>query len=56
MTQWPGLRAVEVLERIGTPEARQVLAKLADGAPEARLTQEAKASLQRLAKRSAPGP
>ncbi len=45
------LRAVEVLERIGTPEAREVLQMLAKGAPEARLTQEAKASLERLAKR-----
>jgi hypothetical protein len=46
------LRAVEVLEQIGTPEARQVLQTLAQGAPEARLTQEAKASLDRLAKRA----
>ncbi len=46
------LRALEVLEHIGTPEARKVLEKLAQGAPEARLTQEAKASLQRLEKRA----
>ncbi len=45
------LRAVEALEHIGTPEARQVLQTLADGAPTARLTREAKASLQRIAKR-----
>jgi hypothetical protein len=50
------LRAVEVLETIGTPEARQVLERLARGVPEARLTQEAKASLERLAKRSAARP
>jgi hypothetical protein len=46
----PTLRAIEVLERIGTAEARAVLAKLAGGAPEARLTLEAKASLERLAR------
>jgi HEAT repeat protein len=46
------LRALVVLEHIGTPEAREVITTLAKGAPEARLTQEAKASLQRLAKRS----
>jgi WD40 repeat protein len=42
------LRALEVLEQIGDREARQVLESLAAGAPEARLTQEAKASLGRL--------
>jgi RNA polymerase sigma factor (sigma-70 family) len=49
-----GVRAVEVLERIGSAEARQVLAKLAKGAAEARLTREAKASLERLTRRSSP--
>jgi RNA polymerase sigma factor (sigma-70 family) len=47
------LRAVEVLERIGTSEARHLLEKLAQGAAEARLTREAKASLERLAQRPA---
>jgi RNA polymerase sigma factor (sigma-70 family) len=42
------LRAAEVLERIGTPEARRVLESLAGGAPDARLTREAKAALRRL--------
>lgn len=46
------LRAVEVLEHIGMPEARQILKVLADGAAEAQLTQEAKASLDRLTKRA----
>jgi hypothetical protein len=50
------LRAVEVLEHIGTLEARQILKTLAAGAPKARLTQEAEASLDRLAKRPVPGP
>jgi dipeptidyl aminopeptidase/acylaminoacyl peptidase len=46
------LRWVEVLERIGTPEARQVLEKLAKGAPESRLTREAEGTLERLVRRS----
>jgi hypothetical protein len=50
------LRALEVLEHIATPEAQQVLKTLATGAPEARLTQEAKASLARLARRTASRP
>jgi hypothetical protein len=41
------LRAVEVLEHIGTPAAREVLRSLAQGTPEARLTREAKAALAR---------
>jgi hypothetical protein len=41
------LRAIEALERIGTAEARQVLEALAKGAPEARLTREAQAALER---------
>lgn len=50
------LHAVEVLEHIGTAEARQMLRTLADGAAHARLTREAKASLQRLDKRFVPKP
>jgi WD40 repeat protein len=45
------VRAVEVLELAGTAEARQLLEKLAAGAEEARLTQEAKAAVGRLAGR-----
>jgi hypothetical protein len=50
------LRAVEVLERIGTQEAKDLLEKLAQGAPAARLTREAKASLQRLASQATAKP
>jgi len=42
------VRAVEALEHIGTQPARQVLGVLAGGAPQARLTREARAALRRL--------
>jgi RNA polymerase sigma factor (sigma-70 family) len=42
------LRAVEALEYLGTPEAQRLLRLLANGAPGARLTREATASLRRL--------
>jgi RNA polymerase sigma factor (sigma-70 family) len=45
------LRGIEVLEHSGTAEARQLLEAMAAGAPQARLTQDARASLRRLAKR-----
>jgi len=48
------LRAVEVLEYIGTEQATHVLQALAQGEAGSRLTEEAKASLERLAKRKAP--
>jgi WD40 repeat protein len=41
-------RALEALELIGTPEARQVLQELAEGVPGALLTTTARATLQRL--------
>jgi hypothetical protein len=46
------LRAVEALEHMGTRNAKELLQELARGAPESRLTQEAKGSLGRLAKRA----
>jgi hypothetical protein len=42
------LRAIMVLERIGSPEARNLLETLARGAPGARKSEEAKTSLERL--------
>ncbi|HYT88235.1 MAG TPA: hypothetical protein VEL76_05915 [Gemmataceae bacterium] len=42
------IRGVEVLERIGTPEARRHLQELAQGAEGARLTDEAREALQRM--------
>jgi hypothetical protein len=45
------LRAIEALEGTGTAEAKQVLQRLASGAPEAQLTRQARASLERLMKR-----
>ncbi|HKI32919.1 MAG TPA: PQQ-binding-like beta-propeller repeat protein [Gemmataceae bacterium] len=42
------LRAVEVLEDLGTPEARKVLESLSKGRPEATLTVAAKEALARL--------
>jgi WD40 repeat protein len=44
------IRAAEVLEHIGTPEAREALLQFAKGAPGARLTVEAEACLRRLAR------
>jgi hypothetical protein len=45
------LRAVEVLEKIGTPGARAFLEQLAKGFPGAGLTREAQSSLDRWPKR-----
>jgi WD40 repeat protein len=44
-------RAVEVLEYLGTPEARRLLDSLAKGNPEGRLTREARSSIGRLSRR-----
>ncbi|MHB1424005.1 MAG: WD40 repeat domain-containing protein [Gemmataceae bacterium] len=48
------MRAIEVLEHVGTADAREVLRTLAKGAAHARLTHEAKAALERLAQRCKP--
>ncbi len=47
------LRTLEVLEIIGTPEAREVVQTLATGAPDILTTQEAQATLARWARRAA---
>ncbi|SRR5579883_939430 len=41
-------RAIQVLERIGTQPAREILQALAEGAPESRCTEGAKAAQRRL--------
>jgi hypothetical protein len=40
---------VELLEKIGSAEAQEVLKQLAKGAPEAKLTRDAQEALDRLA-------
>jgi WD40 repeat protein len=45
------LRGVQVLEEIGTPEARRILETLARGEPATPLSQHARAALRRLARR-----
>ena len=46
------VRAVEALEAIGSPEARRLLEQLAGGPSGMRMTEEARASVDRLARRS----
>jgi Tol biopolymer transport system component len=48
------MRALEALEHMDSPAARQTLEELAKGAPGAELTEQAKASLRRLDKLSCP--
>jgi hypothetical protein len=49
-------RAVAILEGIGSPDARVLLKKLAEGMPEAEQTNEAKKALVRLEGQSRVGP
>src|SRR5262249_33127684 len=51
-----GLRVVEVLERVATRPARELLQALATGAPQARLTEEARKTLERLDRPAAAAP
>jgi WD40 repeat protein len=46
--QQRSVKAVDVLEQIGTPEARQLLEKLSKGAAGTKLTKAAKTALERL--------
>jgi hypothetical protein len=50
------LRAIEVLEQIGTAQAAGVLARLAQGEADARLRQQARGALERLSGRLARAP
>src|SRR5262249_31717940 len=50
------LRALTVLEQIGSRKARQVLQKLSKGPPEGWLTKEAKAILTQFKKRTSADP
>jgi hypothetical protein len=49
------VRAIEVLEMLGTAEACELLKKIATGASDARLTEHATAALEQLAKRRETG-
>jgi WD40 repeat protein len=50
----PAVRGVYVLERVGSERAVKLLKKLAEGDPAARLTREAKISLERIVVRQPP--
>jgi WD40 repeat protein len=49
------LRAIEVLERIGSPAARRLLEQLAGGAAGHRVTEQARMALERMARRAGAG-
>jgi hypothetical protein len=50
--QLRAIRAVECLQLIGSEQAMRLLAWLASGIPEARLTQETQASFQQMSRKS----
>jgi hypothetical protein len=50
------IRALEVLEHIATPEAKEIIDRLAQGGPGLRLTEEAKGSLERMKKKAIKAP
>ena len=49
------IRVVQVLDQIGTAGARDILRRMSAGVPEAMLTREATAALERLAAREKRG-
>jgi len=50
--RWRTIRALEALERIATPQAKELIISLSKGAPGASLTQDADAASKRLAQRN----
>ncbi len=50
------VRVLQVLERLGTSDAKEVLQRWADGAPSRRPTRDAWGALRRLATKEAPAP
>jgi hypothetical protein len=54
--RWRALRALEVLERAGTPQAYRLLEALANSAAPRQVTEEARAALGRLERRRAAAP
>jgi hypothetical protein len=46
--------ALDLLEEFATPRSIEILEAIAQGAPKARLTEQAKAALARIARRPAP--
>ena len=49
-----GLRSVEILERVGTPKAQQVLDELVDKHTDGLLVREARATIARMSARIHP--